>query len=311
MIGNMEIKSAGVKAYAELDRESVGPGMSAEISVPSTVLRQYDVVIDYPNRELTVGAPGKVHFQGASTKVNVNAPNALIEIPSRIDGEEQNLGLDIGASFSFIAGDLFSKLRQSHPQWPHITGGVGPANLWGFPDEPAWQLMRVVSLQFGPVTLSDIGVASFRQEYMDWFEKRAGVKSAGLIGANALLNYRVGLDYAHSMVYLDQTAKNRPPDMDVVGLTLRPQPDGNYTVIGIANYDGKPSVPEVMPNDVLVAIDKTLAKGGTMGQVWSLLSGDPGEERELELTRDGKKLTVKATVRRFLGTQEHTKPTQR
>ena len=57
-----------------------------------------------------------------------------------------------------------------------------------------------------------------------------------------------------------------------------------------------------MPNDVLVAIDKTLVKGGTMGQVWSLLGGSPGEERELEFSRGGKKFTVKAVVRRFLAT---------
>jgi len=71
-------------------------------------------------------------------------------------------------------------------------------------------------------------------------------------------------------------------------------------VIGVPDYEGKPAVAEVKAGDVLVAIDKVPAKGSTMGQIWSLLGGDPGETRMLTLERDGKQFTVNATVRRFL-----------
>jgi hypothetical protein len=299
-IGSLPIKPGKVKIYAVLDRESIAPGMSAEISIPSTVLRNYDVVVDYLSREFTIGEPGAVHFAGTKSKAQVNSENGLIQIASMLGGERHNLALDFGASFSLIASTTVSKLRQQNPRWPHMTGAVGPANLWGVPDEATLELIRIPSLQYGPVTLNEVGVSSFPQKNMDWFEKRAGVESIGLIGGNALLNYRVGVDYAHSTVYFDQTAKTRPPEMDVVGLTLRPEPDGNYTVIGIATYDGKPSVAEVQPNDLLVSVEQTPVKGGTMGQVWSLLGGSPGDERELEVKRGEKKFTVKATVRRFL-----------
>jgi C-terminal processing protease CtpA/Prc len=86
----------------------------------------------------------------------------------------------------------------------------------------------------------------------------------------------------------------------VVGLTLRPELDGRYTVIGVPEYEGKPAVPEVKAGDVLVMIDRVPAKDSTMGQVWSLLGGDPGETRVLTLERNGKQFTVNATVRRFL-----------
>jgi hypothetical protein len=163
--------------------------------------------------------------------------------------------------------------------------------------------MRIPSLQYGGLQLIDVGVASLPKEVMSWFEKRAGMPTAGLIGANALLNYRVGIDYAHSTVYFDQASKQRAPEMDVVGLILHPEPDGRYTVIGVADFEGKPSVAEVKPGDVLVAIDKVPAKGGTMGQVWSLLSGSPGEVRTLTLEHDGKPFTVEATVHRFLSAE--------
>jgi S1-C subfamily serine protease len=136
---------------------------------------------------------------------------------------------------------------------------------------------------------------------MEFYRKRAGAESSGLVGGNALLNYRVGIDYAHATVYFEERGNYVAPGIDVVGLTLRPERDGTYTIIGVPDYEGKPAVPEARAGDVLVAVDKVPAKGATMGQIWSLLGGTPGEQRELTLDRDGKQMTVSAVVRRFLG----------
>jgi hypothetical protein len=301
LVGDMTLHTTGLQqATAVLDRQSIGPGTSAEINLPSTLLRNYDILVDYLNRELTIASPGTLHFKGTPAKASINPDNGLIQLPAKIANENVNLALDVGASFGLVSQELLARLRQAHPQWPHMTGGIGSANLWGMPDEAHWELLRIPSLQYGGVPLSGVGVASFSKEIMSWFEKRAGMPTAGLIGANALLNYRVGIDYAHSTVYFDQVSKTAAPDMDVVGMTLRPEPDRRYTVIGVAEFDGKASVPDVKPGDVLVSIDKVPAAGGTMGQVWSLLGGSPGEVRVLTLDRDGKTFTVNATVRRFL-----------
>lgn len=302
LIGNMPISLSVVKeARTMLERASIGPGTSAEINLPAAVLRNYDVFVDYPNREFTIAAPGGIRFAGTRAKAMVNPQNGLIQIASNIAANKHNLALDLGASFTFISSDLVSKLRQAHPQWPHMTGAIASANLWGLDDEPRWELLRVPRILFGPATLSEVGAVSFAKEYIEWFERRAGVPTAGLIGANALLTYRVGIDYAHSAVFFQQTRKASAPDMDVVGLTLRPEPDKRYTILGVAEYQGKPSVPDAKPGDVLVSIDKVPAKGATMGQVWSLLGGSPGEVRALTLEREGKQFTVQATVHRFLG----------
>jgi C-terminal processing protease CtpA/Prc len=83
-------------------------------------------------------------------------------------------------------------------------------------------------------------------------------------------------------------------------VNLREREDGRYTVIGVPEYAGKPAVPDVKAGDVLIMIHKVPAKGSTMGQIWSLLGGDPGETRVLTLERDGKQFAVNATARRFL-----------
>ena len=301
VIGGMSVSLAGIKeARVIAAGDSIAPGTSAQINLPSAVLRHYDVLVNYPDREFTIAEPGALHFKGVHTKALVNSDNGLIQVPSKIDGKSHNLGLDVGASVSFLSGDLIQNLEHAHPKWPQMTGADGIANMWGSDEEANWQLLRLASVKYGPVFLTDVVVASFDTKAIDWFEKRAGVKTAGLIGANALLNYRIGLDNKNSEVNFDLGTTFKAPDMDVIGLILRPEADGRYTVLGVADFQGKASLPEVQKGDVLISVDGIRATGGTMGQVWSSLQGGPGKVRALTLERGGKQFEVKATVQHFL-----------
>jgi hypothetical protein len=299
-IGGMTIWFAGVKEAKSLARDTVAPGCSAEITIPSTVLRNYDVLFDFANRQFTIGPPRTIPFKGTHTKVLLNDQNGLIQVPSKVAGKDLNLALDIGASVSLISADQLAQSQKSNPSWPTMTGGVAAANMWGGDEETHWQVTRIPSLQFGAATLTNVATAAFPANEMKWFQNRAGVPTMGLVGANALVADRVGIDYANSTIYLERVNAASAPDMDVVGLMLRPEPAGRYTILGAADYEGKSSVPEVKAGDVLLGVDGAPATGATMGQVWSLLGGSPGQTRTLTLERDGKRLSVDATVRRFL-----------
>ncbi len=134
-IGLSAIKKATIPLKPPSAATVMEPGMSAEINLPSSVLRNYDVLIDFPNREFTIGAPGSLKFKGVSAKVQVNAESGRIEVPAQIENKKYNLELGLGSSISFLNDELFAKLASGHPDWPHMTGAIGPANLWGTPDE--------------------------------------------------------------------------------------------------------------------------------------------------------------------------------
>src|SRR3984957_11689692 len=291
------------------------PGMSAEINPPASILCHYDVLVDFPDREFTVAQPGALKFKGISGKILINAGNGLIQVPSQIENKKYNLALDLGASISFLSEDLYDKLQSAHPDWPHMTGAVGPANMWGQDEEPKWKLLRVDRLQYGPLYLTSVPMADFSKERMSWFEKRAGAATIGLLGSDALLNYRVGLDYAHATVYFDIGSTFKAPDFDVIGFTLRPEDDGRFTILGIADLDGKPSVPGladgIQIGDHLIAVDGIPVPDSTMGQVWSLLEGTPGQERKLTVERNGNKFDVVAHVQHFLGEVPDEKDTKK
>lgn len=308
-IGGMRIPFGGVKE-AKIPLKPVNAasvmaaGMNAEINLPASVLRHYDVLIDFPDHKFSIGAPGSLHFRGPSGKVLINSENGLIQVPSKIENKKYNLALDLGAPISFLSPDLFDALATAHADWPHMTGTVGSASMWATDEDARLKVMRVDRVQYGPLFLTDVPFVQMPKARMDFFLRHAGVPTAGLIGANVLLNYRVGLDYAHSTVYFEVGRTYQFPDFDVVGVILRPEDDGRYTILGVADIDGKASMASgpggVQAGDHLVGVNDISVVGATMGEVWSMLGGSPGQERKLTVERGGKLFAVPATVQHFL-----------
>ncbi len=105
------------------------------------------------------------------------------------------------------------------------------------------------------------------------------------------------------MAYFEVGTTFKAPDFNVIGLTLRPEDDGRFTILGVADFEGKPSVPDVQVGDHLVAVDGIPVPDSTMGQVWSMLEGQPGQERKLTIERAGKQFSVAAKVQHFLEEQ--------
>jgi hypothetical protein len=309
IVGDMKIPLTSVKeATIPLQPPSaaavLAPGMNAEINLPSSVLRNYNALIDFPGHKLTIAQPGALKFTGVKAKMLVNGDNGLIQVPSQVDNKKYSLGLDIGSSISFLSDDIFNKLSAAHPAWPHMAGAIGPANMWGSENETKSKIMRVDRLQYGPLFLTNVAVTETRK---DGYLGKPAESGDGWLGTQALRNYRIGLDYAHSTIYFEIGRTFNFPDFDVVGLTLRPEDDGRFTILAVADYEGKTSVPQgpegVQTGDHLVAVDAIPTAGSTLGQVWSMLGGEPGKERKLTVERDGKQIAVVAKVQHFLAVQ--------
>lgn len=300
-----DVKAARIPLRAVEAAQVMAAGMNAEINLPANVLRHYDVLVDFPEHRFSIGMPGTIHFLGSSSKVQVDT-EGLIEVPSQIGRKKYNLVLDLGASISFLSDDLFAQLATANADWPRMTGAVGPANTRGADEEADWEIMRIDRVQVGPIFLTDVPFVSLSKPAVapapsrDSPKTRAGAAVVGRFGSEKLTNYRIGIDYAHSMVYFDIGRLFSFPDFDVVGLVLRPEDDGHYTVLAVAGMEGKPSVDGVQPGDRLEAVNDIEVRGATMGQVWSMLGGTPGQEKKLTLKRGQKEFTVMAEIQHFL-----------
>src|SRR5579864_2007531 len=79
------IKQAKVPLKPVNAAEVLAPGMNAQITLPSSILRHYDVLIDFPGHKFSIGLPGTIPFRGPSAKVQLNADNGLIQVPTQIE----------------------------------------------------------------------------------------------------------------------------------------------------------------------------------------------------------------------------------
>jgi hypothetical protein len=324
----MPLDFQGVRSLVMFEPRWLFTVMHNDANFPSTVLKRYQVVFDYPGRRLTIAAPGSLTPRGVRAPAAVNAETGIVQIDAVIDGDSLSFALDNGASYSFVDNEVLERLHERHPDWPRMTTAIGCANMWGWwpPEEQTLSVMRLPEIQWGPVRLTDVGIVGVSKLSADgptlgaFYSQKSARPVNGFLGPNAFKAFRVEIDYAGGAVYFERPAgtqgrmasseertagtnKATAPDshdMDIVGLALRPETDGSYSVIGIATKDGKPSVEGVEPGDKLLEVDGLKATGATMGTVIDALRGAPGETRALLLERNGKQFRVVARVERFL-----------
>jgi hypothetical protein len=297
-IGGMPLDMQGVKTEV-LSGASLMPGVPAEANVPASALSRDHVVFDYPARRLTLARPGVLRPRGVAIPCRVNAETGLFQIAATLDGESVQLGVDNGSSGTWVADTLTTAWRSRHPDWPHATGAVGSANFFGFDFEAAGVLMRLPDLGLGPLRMRDVGLLGLDQSLFAWYSKKSAGAVIGFIGANVLTRFRLEVDYPNRTTYWEAAPPPDQGDLDIVGLTLRPEANGGFTVAGVATRDGRPAVEGVQSGDTLVRVGALDAAGAPMGTVVDALRGKPGVTRTLVIERAGKRSTVEAKVTHF------------
>jgi len=298
MVGGLELDMTGIKVGVHTG-VSVRPGVTAELNLPASALRRDHVVLDYPARRLTVARPGVLEPRGTPVPCLVNGDTGLLMVAATIDGEMVQLGVDTGSAGTWVSTALTQRWQTRHPDWPSAVGAVGSTNFWGIPLEAGGVLIRLPELALGPLRVRDVALLGLDPGLFDWYSKKSAGPVAGFLGANVLRRFRLEIDYPNRMTYWEAGAQTGPNDLDIVGLAVRQESDGGYSVAGIVARDGKSTVEGVRAGDALLRVGPLATAGAPMGAVVDALRGTPGEVRTLTLGRDGREITVTATVRRL------------
>jgi hypothetical protein len=306
-IGGMAINFGGVPSSVEMRNTWIFNAIHNDGNIPSTVLKNYHIIFDYPLKQLTIAEPGILKPRGERSPATVNPANGIIQLDAVLDGERYSFALDNGASFSFVSDSMVNKLVHFHPDWPSSRGAVGCANIWGcWPEEGKWPMVRVPVIQWGTQKIENTVIAGlppfFRgnTDIGSWYSRKTARPVNGFLGPNAFNAFRVEIVYAENAVFFEKGPERGMQDMNIVGLTLQPSNEGQYVVIGIAEKGGKPVLKDVEPGDILLQVGKLKVTGATLGTVADALRGNPGDIRFLKLERDGRHFTVKAKVERIL-----------
>lgn len=276
---------------------SVLPGMDADINIPASVLAQAEIELDYPNKRLGIGKPGSGSHSGTKAVVSIDPTTSRVKMPAVIDGVTYQVGLDSGAGYSSIDQALMQHLLQAHPDWPHLTGYLGPSNSRGLAEELTLHLIRIPQMTWGPLQLDQVGM----DEILEASKRLPSAGDViGALGGNVLKNFRIDIDYADGIAYFDKTTANDTDQLSMVGLILRPEADGGYSVQKDLDLDGNTSTPSAATDDRLVAVDGVAVTNMTMGQVIEALTGMPGQAKKLLLQHGTSTYLIRVVVKPHL-----------
>jgi len=297
-VGGMALDLRGVPVVVRPGAHVLA-GVGIEVQLPANALHHHHVVLDYPARRMTLALPGVLKPRGAAVSCRVNPETGLLMVEARLDGQPTWLGVDNGSAGTWVSDTLTRAWLARHSDWPHATGAAGSANFFGFPFETAGTLVCLPELAIGPVRSRDVAVLGLDQGLFDWYSKKSAGPVPGFIGANVLMDYRVEIDFPGQMTWWQPGPQAAARDLDIVGLTLRPEPGGGVTVAGVVARNGTPLVEGVAPGDRLVAVDGRDLSKARMGDAVDALRGAPGAARTLVLEREGTLVTVATTVARL------------
>lgn len=306
-IGGMKLDFEGVKSRVLFEPRWLFTTMHNDANLPASVLKRYQVIFDYPGLEMTLAEPGTLKPRGISVPASIDINTGIVQMDAIVAGDSFSFALDNGASYSFTSEAIIRKLARQHPAWSQCMGALGCANIWGWwPQEASWQLIRVPEIMWGSIQLENVGLVglpNFFHNGIDigaWYSHKTARPVAGILGPNAFKAFRIEIDYGNSLVYFEKKTDFDANDQDMVGLTLRPEADGSYRIIAIAQKHGRPAVEGVQSGDILLQVDDFQTTHATMGAVVDALRGKPGARHTLVIGRNGHRITINARVEHFL-----------
>jgi hypothetical protein len=158
-------------------------------------------------------------------------------------------------------------------------------------------LLRLPALTWGAYELPSVGVVSRRTgTFETQFSQWTVGPIVGALAGNVLKHFRLELDYAGGAAYLEQLTEPDAHDLDLVGLTLCPAPDGAYVITAVSDQYDRLIQQAVLPGDRLLQVDGVTGSGLPLARVVEMLRGRHGELRRLVLERDGQHLTRQVPV---------------
>ena len=83
--------------------------MNIDANLPSTVLKDFQVVFDYPEGEMILGSPGSLKHEGSKSDAIIDTATGIVQLSADIYGDSLSFALDNGASYSFTSQKIVNR----------------------------------------------------------------------------------------------------------------------------------------------------------------------------------------------------------
>ncbi len=228
-IGDLEIDVPGPDVQTDTGLGMTGSegkrSVKVEAVLAGSVMKNYQMVVDYPKHSLTMGKPDTIPPKGDAVPCRINAKTGLVSVTAKIDGRAYALAIDCGSAYTWVRHDIASRWIAEHRDWKRGVGAVGEANMQARPDgaEARAVIMRIPEIRLGPLLIEQVGALGIERSappvppapgeqlvhgnFFDWYSKKTPEPVIGWIGANVLKNFRVTFDFPRRTIYFEPENK--------------------------------------------------------------------------------------------------------
>lgn len=273
------------------------PGIPGEVCLPAAVFRGLVVGFDYPNQRITVAAPASSTPEGTMIPCQVNPTTGLFCIDVSAHRDTLRMGVDTGSAGTWLSEERLETWRARVKNWRQAKGAAGSTNFFGSSLETAGTMISLPELTIAGHTMQDVAALGLTQGVFNWYSKKSAGAVEGFIGANVLRHFRLTVDFVHGKTYWKPgPAPGDPRDLDIVGLTLCPEPDDTLTISGVVHVQGEPVIASVQPGDKLLEVNGMKTSALAMGKAIQALRGRVGETKRLVVLRQGERVVLVVPV---------------
>jgi len=296
-IGEMPLDLRTRKAFVHLGAASFTNRDNVEGMLPGNALEHYQIVLDYPRQQQSIGTPGSLPHRGERLPCPYIASSGHPRVDVEIDGAGYGFLLDTGTQITLIREDILQRWSKEHSDWPHSIGEVGLANEGAGPNV---FLLRIPTFQLGSFTVNSIVAASRPNETYSATSYETPAAIVGALGGNVLSQFRVEIDYPDQACYFERSGRARANEFDTVGLILGTNPKGQLVVRAVSSTASAVTRQNILPGDIILQIDGSSGAPYTLATAAQALSGAVGERKRLRILRQGKPMSVTVVVARIL-----------
>jgi len=255
------------------------------------------VEIDYDKGLLHLYDSAAYKYDGSGESFDVGFSHGIPVIDSSVSirgGQSLPVKLLVDTGAAQLLLFTFSHEDIQEPRG--IMVGLDRVLSKGFTGTVRGSTGRVARLRLGKQTLEGV-ITSFPDEE-SWGTAKA-LGQNGMIGNEVLKRFRVVFDYPHQRIHLEPGLHfGAPFDWDMAGVLTERTPEGTLEVIDVVL--GSPATEnEILPGDVVVAIDDRPVAGMTDNEIWDAFTRD-GERLNLTIDRNSRKLQKRLVLRRMI-----------
>ena len=297
-VGGMPVVLRNTKAFVHVGASSFTNSVKVEGLLPGKALELYQIVLDYPKQQLSIGDPGSISHRGEKLLCPYIASSGHPRVDVEFGSETYGFLLDTGTQLTLIRDDMIRRLSEEHVDWSSSTGAVGAANVNGASDDAL--LVRIPTIHLGSLTVSHVAAVSRPNEVYSATAYETPAPIIGALGGNVLSRFRVEIDYPDQLLFLEPSGVEQTNDFDTVGLVLDTNSAGQLVVRAVSSSASTMTHQNILPGDIIMQITGFEPAPYTLAEASRGLSGEVGERKNLAILRQGKLLSVTVDVSRIL-----------